>query len=62
MSERHARRVGPADDRDAARRRFGRLPDRVEPADMVESEPQPPHPEPALDENLDAIRWYGIPL
>ncbi|HVQ86859.1 MAG TPA: hypothetical protein VMT88_01645 [Actinomycetes bacterium] len=43
-------------------RRFAQLPKRVEPADMVESVPQPPQPEPGYDENVDAIRWYGIPL
>jgi hypothetical protein len=45
-----------------ARRRFGRLPDRVSPDDFVESEPQPPTPEPGYDVNVDAVRWYGIPL
>ena len=50
------------DGRAEARRRFGKLPDRVELDDMVESEPQSPPPEPAWDENIDAIRWYGIPL
>jgi hypothetical protein len=50
------------DDRTEARRRYRRLPVRVEPEELVESAPQPPRPEPAYDENIDAVRWYGIPL
>jgi len=50
------------DDRAAARRRFGHLPERVHDDELVESTPQPPAPEPAYDPNTDAIRWFGIPL
>ena len=42
--------------------RFSRLPDRVNPDELVESQPEAPRPEPAYDENVDAVRWYGIPL
>jgi hypothetical protein len=51
-------------DPDAARRkvRFGELPKPIEVADMVESEPESPPPEPTYDPNIDAIRWFGIPL
>lgn len=42
--------------------RFRKLPERVEPDEMVEEHPQPPRPEPAYDENVEAIRWYGLPL
>ncbi|MEO8328619.1 MAG: hypothetical protein ABI586_01315 [Candidatus Nanopelagicales bacterium] len=47
---------------DEAGRRWARLPERVSVEEMVESEPLPPQPEPAYDENVDAVRWYGIPL
>jgi hypothetical protein len=42
--------------------RFRHLPERVAPDEMVEEHPQPPRPEPAYDENVEAIRWYGLPL
>lgn len=42
--------------------RFRRLPERVEPEEMVQSQPQPPRPDPAYDDNVEAIRWYGLPL
>ena len=61
MSE-HERPSEAPDTRAEARRRFGRLPERVSLDDLVESEPQPPTPEPGYDENVDAVRWYGIPL
>jgi hypothetical protein len=54
--------TAPTDPRGEARRRFAKLPERVEVEDMVESEPMPPRPEPAYDENVEAIRWFGIPL
>jgi len=46
----------------AAAGRFSKLPERVDPEELVESHPQPPRPEPAYDENVDAVKWYGIPL
>lgn len=62
-------REGAADDQQVsvdagakARRRFSRLPKRIEPAELVESEPQPPRPDPAYDGNVEAIRWFGLPL
>ena len=50
------------DDRSAARRRFGRLPDRIAVDDLIESEPQPPQLDPVRDESFEAIRWYGTPF
>jgi len=42
--------------------RFRTLPERVEPDEMVQSQPEAPRPDPAYDENVEAIRWYGLPL
>lgn len=50
------------DERAEAKRRFGKLPIRIDPADLVESQPSTPPPEPEQDENLQAVRWFGIPL
>lgn len=44
------------------RRRFGRLPDPIVADDMVETVPEPPHPEPGFDPNAAAVRRYGTPL
>ncbi len=63
MSERARPSEGPQnEDRAEARRRFGRLPERVSMDELVESEPQAPSPEPSYDGAADAIRWYGTPL
>jgi hypothetical protein len=45
-----------------ARRRFGRLPDRVPADELVESHPQPPPAEQGFDPAQDAVRRFGLPL
>ena len=58
-----AEREGTEDPgRAEGKRRFGRLPERVAPADMVESQPLPPPPEPGFDPAEDAVRRFGIPI
>jgi len=42
--------------------RFRTLPEPFALDEMVEEHPQPPRPDPAYDENVEAIRWYGLPL